>query len=75
MVKISNNNKPKAPVKLASYGTAKIYKSNQIKLDVNLLTTLGIKSGDRVGVFLDTEKRAIVIKSSEENDNVQSGLQ
>lgn len=75
MVKNSDKNKSLAPVKLASYGTVKVYKSNQIKLDANLLTTLGIKSGDRVKVFLDTEERAIVIKSREENSDIQSGEQ
>lgn len=50
-------------VKLASYGTVKVYKSNRIKLDANLLKTLGIRPGDRVEVFLDTEQRTIVVKS------------
>lgn len=68
MVKNSNNNKSKAPLKLASYGTVKIYKTNQIKLDVNLLKTLGIQPGDLVEVFLDIEERAIVIKSQEADD-------
>jgi bifunctional DNA-binding transcriptional regulator/antitoxin component of YhaV-PrlF toxin-antitoxin module len=68
MVKISNNNKPKAPLKLALYRTVKVYKTNQIKLDVNLLKTLGIQPGDLVEVFLDTEERAIVIKSQEADD-------
>ena len=44
---------------MASYGTAKVYKTNHIKLDSNLLSTLGIQAGDRVEVFLDTEERAI----------------
>ena len=68
MTKINNNNKPKAPLKLASYGTVKVYKTNQIKLDVNLLKTLGIQPGDLVEVFLDTEERAIVVKSREVDD-------
>ncbi len=68
MVKNSNNNKSKAPLKLALYGTVKVYKTNQIKLDVNLLKTLGIQPGDLVEVFLDTEERAIVIKSQEADD-------
>ena len=75
MVKNSNKNKSLTPLKLASYGTAKVYKTNQIKLNADLLTTLGIKSGDRVKVFLDTEERAIVIKSKEENSDIQSGEQ
>ena len=65
MVKNRNNNKSKAPLKLASYGTVKVYKTNQIKLDVNLLKTLGIRAGDLVEVFLDTQERAIVIKGQE----------
>lgn len=69
MTKINNNNKPKAPLKLALYGTVKVYKTNQIKLDVNLLKTLGIRPGDLVEVFLDTEERAIVIKSPEVDNN------
>lgn len=69
MAKNNTKNKLLAPVKLASYGTVKVYKSNQIKLDANLLTTLGIKSGDRVRVFLDTEQRAIVIRSPEDNSD------
>jgi len=68
MAKSSNNNKLKAPLKLASYGTVKVYKTSQIKLDVNLLKTLGIQPGDFVEVFLDTEERAIVIKSQETDD-------
>ena len=71
MVKNSNNNKSKAPLRLASYGTVKVYKTNQIKLDVNLLKTLDIRHGDLVEVFLDTEERAIVIKGREVNDNSQ----
>ena len=47
---------------MASYGTAKVYRTNQIKLDSNLLATLGIQAGDRVEVFLDTEERVIVIR-------------
>lgn len=64
MVRNSNRNKALLPVKLASYGTAKVYKSNHIKLDANLLNTLGIRPGDRVEIFLDTEERAIVITKS-----------
>ena len=71
MAKNSNKNKSLLSVKLASYGTAKVYKSNHIKLDANLLSTLGIRPGDRVEVFLDTEERAIVIKSSEEHERFQ----
>jgi hypothetical protein len=69
MTKKSNKNKTSTPLKLASYGTATIYKSNHIKLDANLLNTLGIRSGDRVEVFLDTEERAILIKS-QDNDKM-----
>lgn len=54
------------PVKLASYGTATVYKSNLIKLNANLLKTLGIRPGDLVEVFLHTEERTIVIKSPDE---------
>lgn len=68
MGKNSNNNKSKTPLKLASYGPAKVYKTNQIKLDANLLKTLGIRPGQFVEVFLDTEERAIVIKSRETDD-------
>ena len=50
------------PVKRASYGTVKVYKTNHIKLDANLLKTLGIRPGDPVEIFLDTEERTIVIK-------------
>jgi len=71
MAKNSNKNKLLLPVKLASYGTARVYKSKHIKLDANLLNTLGIQPGDRVEVFLDTEERAIVIKSSEEHERFQ----
>jgi hypothetical protein len=55
------------PVKLASYGMVKVYKSNHIKLDPNLLDTLGIRPGDKVEVFLDTEKRAIIIRTPDEH--------
>jgi hypothetical protein len=68
MVKNSGNKKLKTPLKLASYGTVKVYKTNQIKLDTNLLKTLGIQPGDLVEVLLDTEERAIVIKSRESDD-------
>lgn len=64
MVRNSIKNKLSQPVKLASYGTVRVYKSNHIKLDANLLNTLGIKPGDRVEVLLDTENRAIVVKSA-----------
>jgi len=63
MSRNSNKNRALVAVKLASYGTVKVYKSNRIKLDANLLKTLGIRPGDRVEVFLDTEQRTIVVKS------------
>ena len=59
----SNRNRALVPVRLASYGPVKVYKTNHIKLNANLLNTLGIRPGDRVEVFLDTEERTIVIKS------------
>ena len=62
MARNSNRSKINLSVRMASYGTAKVYKTNHIKLDPNLLSTLGIQAGDRVEVFLDTEERAIVIK-------------
>ncbi len=65
MTNNSKNNKNKRSVKLASYGTAKIYKSNQVRLKASLLGTLGINSGDRVEIFLDTRERVIVIKRVE----------
>jgi bifunctional DNA-binding transcriptional regulator/antitoxin component of YhaV-PrlF toxin-antitoxin module len=63
MSRNSNRNRTLLAVKLASYGTVKVYKTNHIKLNANLLKTLGIRPGDPVDVFLDTEKRTIVIKS------------
>ena len=63
MSRNSNRNRALLPVKLASYGTVKVYKTNHIKLDANLLKTLGIRPGDPVEIFLDTEGRTIVIKS------------
>ena len=68
MVKNSNRNKSFLSVKLASYGTAKVYKSNHIKIDANLLSTIDIRLGDRVEVLLDTEERPIVIESPEEHE-------
>lgn len=58
-------NRNKSAVKLASYGIAKIYNTNQVRLKASLLRTLGIRPGDRVEIFLDTEERVIVIKSLE----------
>jgi hypothetical protein len=58
-----SSNKNKNPVKMASYGTSKIYKSNQIRLKASLLNTLGMVPGDYVEIFLDTEASSIVIKS------------
>ena len=69
MSRDSNRNKTSRPVKLASYGTVRVYKSNRIKLDANLLNTLGIRPGDKVEVLLDTKKRAIIIVSSDERGN------
>lgn len=63
MSRNSNRNRALLPVKLASYGTVKVYKTNHIKLDANLLKTLGIRPGDPVEIFLDTEERTIIIKS------------
>ena len=63
MARNSNRNRALLPVKLASYGTVKVYKTNHIKLDANLLKTLGIRPGDPVEIFLDTEERTIIIKS------------
>jgi hypothetical protein len=70
MARNSNKSKTVLHVKLASYGIATIYKSNHIKLDANLLSTLGIRPGDRVEVFLDTEERTIVIKSLGKNEGL-----
>lgn len=66
-----NRNRALLPVKLASYGTVKVYKSKHIELDANLLNTLGIRPGDRVDVFLDTEERTIVIERPEEHNYFQ----
>ena len=71
MAKNSDKNESLLPVKLASYGTARVYKSNHIKLNANLLNTLGIRPGDHVEVFLDTEERTIVIKSPEEHERFE----
>jgi hypothetical protein len=65
MVKNISKKKNKSVLKLASYGTAKIYKTNQVRLKSSLLNTLGIHPGDRVEIFLDTERRVIVLKSLE----------
>ena len=65
MARNSNKKKNKSAVKLASYGTAKICKTNQVRLKPSLLNTLGISPGDRVEIFLDTEERVVVIKSLE----------
>ena len=65
MVRNSNKNRKKSAVKLASYGTAKIYETYQVRLKASLLRTLGIRPGDRVEILLDTEERVIVIKSLE----------
>lgn len=67
----SNKDKVPLPVKLASYGTVKVYKTSHVKLDANLLDTLGIRPGDHVQVFLDTEERTIVIKSLRQPDRSQ----
>lgn len=69
MAQNSNKNRNVSPVRLASYGVAKVYKTNLVKLDPNLLNTLGIQAGDRVEVFLDTEERTIVIKSCHRADD------
>lgn len=63
MSRNSNRNRALLPVKLASYGIVKVYKTNLIRLDANLLKTLGIQPGDPVEVCLDTEERTIVIRS------------
>ena len=65
MVRNSNKKRNKSAVRLASYGTAKIYDTNQVRLKASLLRTLEIRPGDRVEIFLDTEERTIVIKSLE----------
>ena len=62
MINNSKKNKNKSSVKMASYGTAKIYSSNQVRLKSSLLSTLDIDPGDRVEIFLDTKERVIVIK-------------
>ena len=62
MTNNSKKNKNKTSVILASYGTAKVYSSNQVRLKAGLLNTLGIHPGDQVEIFLDTKEGAIVIK-------------
>ena len=63
MARNTNRNRALLPVKLASYGKAKVYKSKHIKLNANLLNTLDIRPGDLFEVFLNTEDGTIVLKS------------
>ncbi len=70
MAENSNNKKKKSTVKLASYGTAKIYKTNQVRLKASLLSTLDIHPGDRVEIFLDTKKRVIIIKEKQKDSTM-----
>ena len=64
MTKNRNKNKTTLLIKRASFGVVPVYKNNLVKLNPNLLNTLGIHAGDLVKVFLDTEEAAIVIKKS-----------
>jgi len=70
-----NRNKSLSPVRLASYGIVTVHKSNHIKLDGNLLNTLGIRAGDRLKVLLDTEERAIIIRAEKGNNKLHRNLQ
>lgn len=72
MARSSNKSVPRSRVRLASYGKTKVYKSYRIKLDANLLNTLCIRPGDSVEVFLDTEERAIVIRTPGERDSASA---
>ena len=62
MTKNRNKNKTILLIKRASFGVVPVYKNNLVKLNPNLLNTLGIHTGDLVEIFLDTEEAAIVIK-------------
>jgi anaerobic selenocysteine-containing dehydrogenase len=62
----SNKNKPILLIKRARYDVVPVYKNNLVKLNPNLLNTLGIHAGDLVDIFLDTEEATIVIKKSQD---------
>ena len=49
-------------VKLPSFGVRSVQKGRRITLDDSLLHNLGIKEGDLVELFLDTEEEAIIVK-------------
>lgn len=48
-----------------SFGTIKVQKNRRIALDPNLLTNMGLAEGDDVLLYLDTEKKAIVIERAD----------
>ena len=52
-------------MKLVSFGVTSIQKARRITLGDNLLHNLGIKEGDSVELFLDTEEEAIVIRKAQ----------
>lgn len=66
MNKKSNKNETILLIKRARFDVVPVYKNNLVKLNPNLLNTLGIHAGDLVEVFLDTEEAAIVIKKSQD---------
>lgn len=62
-------------MKFVSFGVTSVQKGRRVSLDDSLLQNLGIKVGDQVEIFLDTEEEAIVVKKvRNQHSEVKSGL-
>ena len=52
-------------VKRVKFGQSKIQKLNRVALPNSLLENLNLSEGEDISIFLDIEKREIVIKKNE----------
>lgn len=56
-------------MKRVYFGTAKIQALRRVALDVNLLVNLALEENDMLSVYLDVEKKEIILKLLEDAPN------
>ncbi|MFA6062315.1 MAG: hypothetical protein WC736_06850 [Gallionella sp.] len=56
------------------FGTAKIQALRRVALDANLLANLGLSQNDTLCVYLDIERKEIVLKAPEKSKNEKASL-
>lgn len=56
------------------FGTVKIQTLRRVALDANLLANLGLSQNDTLCVYLDMERKEIVLKAPEKSKNKKTSL-